>query len=599
MATVPLSGTNVRVLSGVPFSNDYKHTMWFDTQAQQLAYFNGRTRVAEELESNFQRIEGKNYLAIEKSVDQLWGANYVMFQNKAYSNKWFFGFITKLEYNRHELTRVYFEIDVFQTWKFEMDFKPSFVVREHQRLFAGGQPIINTLDEGLNYGTEYDTVSVERLQPSYGFKWLVIVSKEMFHNDSEEDESLSGSSGIIGVPQPLSYYIVPFKNNNNTADMTVGSFENTLINPSTPTDILNEIRKNTKAVNNIVSMYVTDYTGLGFTYYPNGRLGRVRPEFNIHRESMDIIGGVNVGEAKLLHIKQSGSFNPLVFTVGDKYDGFYQSSESKLMMYPYCLTILDDFKGNRIEIKNEHIISDDLVIYVKGSLGHSNKTSYGVKDYNYVAATLEMEMSNEFALINSQPNDVPILNEMLAAFIQGNRNTYKNQLDSAVFNGVTGAIGSAIGTIAGAASGSKAGTASGLTSMVQGAGNSVLSIQGLEAKVDDIKNVPPSLSKLGGNAIYESGNGYEGLYIIKKQLKSEYRTKLEDFFNMFGYKSNRNKIPNFHTRRYWNYVQTESCNIIASINNEDLVELKKVFDNGITLWHTPDVGNYALENEVL
>jgi hypothetical protein len=26
MATVPLSGTNIRLLSGVPFSNDYKHS---------------------------------------------------------------------------------------------------------------------------------------------------------------------------------------------------------------------------------------------------------------------------------------------------------------------------------------------------------------------------------------------------------------------------------------------------------------------------------------------------------------------------------------------------------------------------------------------
>lgn len=599
MANVPISGTNIRFLSGVPFSSDYKDTRWFTSLQEQTNYFSAKPRVHVMGESNFQRIEGRTFIKINKSIDELHSINYVMFQNAHYNQKWFYCFVTKIEYINKGLTHVHFQLDVFQTWRFEMNFKPSFVIREHQRQFAGGQPIINTVDEGLNYGSEYDTVSVSRLQPSYGFKWLVIVSKQMFHNLADEDEALSGSAGVIGVPQPLSYYLVPFKNNNNTADLTVGSFANTIIVPSSPTDVLNEIRKNTQAVNNIVSMYVTDYTGLGFSYYPNGRLGRVRPEFNIHRESMDIMGGVDVGSAKLFHVKQSGSFEPLEFIIGDKYDGFYETGEAKLMMYPYCVTVLDDFKGNRIEVKNEHIVSDDLVIRVKGSLGHSNKVSYAVKDYNHTAPTMETEMSNENALINSKPNDIPIINEMLAAFIQGNRNSVGNQLDTHVWNGTMGAIGGTIGSVASLASRNPAGVASSLTSVVQGAGNSVLAIQGIEAKIEDIKNVPPSIAKMGGNAIYESGNDYEGVYIIKKQIKSEYRKKLRDFFHMYGYKTNEVKIPNFKTRQHFNYVQTESCNILASINAEDLNELKSVFNNGITLWHTDDVGNYELANGVI
>ena len=68
---------------------------------------------------------------------------------------------------------------------------------------------------------------------------------------------------------------------------------------------------------------------------------------------------------------------------------------------------------------------------------------------------------------------------------------------------------------------------------------------------------------------------------------------------MFGYKTNEVKVPNFHTRRYWNYVQTANCVITGNFNNEDLTELRAIFDNGITLWHTDDVGNYSLNNEVI
>ena len=45
MATVPVSGTNIRILSNIPFSSDYKHTRWFDTQTEQTNYFLGKNVV--------------------------------------------------------------------------------------------------------------------------------------------------------------------------------------------------------------------------------------------------------------------------------------------------------------------------------------------------------------------------------------------------------------------------------------------------------------------------------------------------------------------------------------------------------------------------
>ena len=593
MATVPLSGTNIRLISGVPFSNDYKHTRWFDTVSAQTSYFLNKPIVRQETEHNFQRVNGGTYMAIGVGVDALWGTNYIMFQNAQYNNKWFYAFVTNIEYVNRKLTHVHFQIDVFQTWKFSMNFKPSFVVREHTTEFVNGKAVINTVDEGLNYGTEYDTVSVTKFQPSYGFKWLVIASKQPIHNNHEQDASL-GYSGIVGAPQPLSYYIIPFKDNGATATVKAGT---QTVDCSPPSVILDEIRKNTTAVGNIVSMYVTDYTGVGFNFTEGG--SGVKPHFDLIRDGTDVFGSVSIGDANLVWIKESGLFSARTELIGDKYAGFYTSEESKLYMYPYCVTVLDDFKGNRVEIKNEHIVGNDLVIRTKGSLGHSNKTSYAVRDYNFKGQSHEMEISDEYALINSKPNDIPIINDMLAAFIQGNRNTMGNQLDSMVWGGIMGSIGGAIGTIAGASTGSIAGTASGITSTVSGAGNSVLAIQGIEAKVEDIKNVPASISKMGGSIVYESGNNFNGLYIIKKQIKPEYKKKLSDFFKMFGYKINEVKIPNFHTRRSWNYVQTESCIITGNFNNEDLNDLKKVFDGGITFWHTDDVGNYALLNEVI
>src|SRR5690606_22356576 len=187
-----------------------------------------------------------------------------------------------------------------------------------------------------------------------------------------------------------------------------------------------------------------------------------------------------------------------------------------------------------------------------------------------------------------------------------NKNQIDNQKQVAVFNGTIGAVTS--GLVGGAQStwvtqgGMKVnpvGIGAAVGQAGSGVGNSALQLQGMEAKIKDISNTPPQLVKKGSNTAYDYGNGYTGVYVIKKQIKQEYINQLTDFFNIVGYKVNRVKIPNFHTRKYWNYVQTANCNIIGNFNNEDLTELKSVFDNGITLWHTDDVGNYALENEVI
>jgi hypothetical protein len=37
--------------------------------------------------------------------------------------------------------------------------------------------------------------------------------------------------------------------------------------------------------------------------------------------------------------------------------------------------------------------------------------------------------------MNNNPNDLPILTDMLGAFLQGNRNSIQNQKNSTIFNG--------------------------------------------------------------------------------------------------------------------------------------------------------------------
>jgi hypothetical protein len=590
MATVPLSGTDIRLLSSIPFSNDYKHTRWFDTVTDQTAYFGSKPVIHSIVEANFQRIDGHSFLAVNKSVDDLWNVNYVMFRNTAYNNKWFYGFVTKLEYKQRNNTHVHFQIDVFQTWKFEMNFKPSYMIREHCKLWnEDGSPVVNTIDEGLNYGNEYDTTSVINYQPTQGWKWLVILSKTPIHNEATNEHS----PVVIGTPQPLTTYMIPFKDDDTIPPVIIPKTSQNII-ISKPTKILTQLYKNEASVNNIVSLYITDYTGIPVT---------IANDVITFPDNGNEIEGVQMGVApdavNFLQIKKVIEFDALSNTQNEIYTGFHTVKESKLLMSPYTQIIFDDFKGNRVTFKPEYINHEGLEIVTKGSVGTSNYTSYGLKGYNMDGLDMREEMSDEHALINTTPNDIPIITDMLSAYLQGNRNSIQNQRNSAVFNGTMGILSSAGGAIGSTLTGQAGGLVAGVGGIVQGAGNSVLQLQGINAKIKDIDNTPPSISKMGSNTSYTIGNKYNGLFIIKKHIKPEYIKKLEDFFNMFGYKVNEVKTPNFHTRQYWNYVQTSSCNITGNFNHDDLNELKMVFDGGITLWHTDDIGNYSLGNEVL
>lgn len=608
MATVPLSGTNIRFLSGVPFNNDYKHTRWFDTQTAQEDYFLAKNVVHSMSEAKFQKIEGRNFISVDKNIDGLWGTNYVMFQNNLYSTKWFYGFVTKLEYKNSSTTYVHFEIDVLQTWKFSMNFKPSYVLREHCPLWeADGNPVVNTLDEGLNYGTAYETVNVMNLKPYDGVLFLVIVTKELMHDRDADIKAGSIYPTVNASPQPLCYYIHPFKLDGTVPTAWDENDENIVL--SNPTDVLKAMYEMDDAINNVVSIYITDYMGFNISTDGAGTLRFPTTNFVNVNLMYTPPGTTTQTYLNTIFVTDIKQYQSKAFSFTNKYADYRTVKESKLLMYPYTVLILDDLKGNRQTIKNEYIKGDDIVISVRGSLGTSNKTSYSIDNYQ-VKDNLEpadlFKANLENAVMNNNPNDLPILTDMLGAFLQGNRNSIQNQLNATIFGGWMDTMGGVMG-MAGASSANPAnmgtpnpvGMAQSGMGIVGGMANTYFQTQGMIAKQKDINNTPSSLSKMGANTYFDYGHNLNGLYLIKRQITPEYQKKLEDFFNIYGYKKNEVKLPNFHTRQNWNYIQTSGCVITGNFNNEDLQELKSIFDNGITLWHTDDVGNYSLGNEVI
>lgn len=121
--------STVKLLSNVPLDNTYSDTIYFDTAANQQTYFNSKAKRTFSNQSYVRKAAG--VVRLDCVADYLYDVNYLMFQNTAYGNKWFYGFITDVVYVNDNRTDVYFELDVLQSWLFEMQLEYCFVEREH------------------------------------------------------------------------------------------------------------------------------------------------------------------------------------------------------------------------------------------------------------------------------------------------------------------------------------------------------------------------------------------------------------------------------------------------------------------------------------
>lgn len=80
-------------------------------------------------------------------------------------------------------------------------------------------------------------------------------------------------------------------------------------------------------------------------------------------------------------------------------------------------------------------------------------------------------------------------------------------------------------------------------------------------------------------------------------IKEEYIKIIDEFFQMFGYKVNRVKVPEKNHRPYFWYTKTIDVNIDGAIPNTDLQEIKQCYNNGITFWKpSATMGVYDVNN---
>lgn len=121
--------SQVYMLSGVPLSTQQKHSIYFSDKQTQANYFMSKAK------KHFNNVTynrvNKGKCRLQATPDALYDCNYMMFQNSAFSTRWFYAFVTGVEYINNVTAEISFQIDVIQTYWFDIDIKECFVEREH------------------------------------------------------------------------------------------------------------------------------------------------------------------------------------------------------------------------------------------------------------------------------------------------------------------------------------------------------------------------------------------------------------------------------------------------------------------------------------
>ena len=105
--------SQVYMLSGVPLSTQQKHSIYFSDKQTQANYFMGKAK------KHFNNVTynrvNKGKCRLQATADALYDCNYMLFQNSAF----------------HVTAEISFQLDVIQTYWFDIDIKECFVEREH------------------------------------------------------------------------------------------------------------------------------------------------------------------------------------------------------------------------------------------------------------------------------------------------------------------------------------------------------------------------------------------------------------------------------------------------------------------------------------
>lgn len=585
------------ILKNVPLDPDYEKTLYFDDEQTQFDYFKSKRDTTLSWENRQYQKVGKGTLRVKALADKLYDCNYLMFQNRKYGsgNKWFYAFIREVRYINDDTSEIVYTLDVMQTWLFQYkdNMEECYVEREHT---VSDERYENTIEENIGNSTqflvnEYADYNLNGNAPTQrwcacvittepwkasGFGYDTIYPRQKvtyadktfyyWYRDGHDPDS--STYGLI----PSITYKPPFIINNLPVPFYIYIF--------TPEAVLQSPYMQDAA--NYLYLY-----GIPDKFISTQKIDVSYTKFMSDINAESIVLGFFYPEVAGDTIEDLSSpkvINSLVSTKNNRAtflnrDGLseYLPKNNKLYSYPYSYLTVNNNSGARKEYKFElfkknalkpnasnftltisALMSPEARIVPKDYMCGSNSNNYPTELTNSV----NMDNFPELAFtIDLYKQHLINHGNRIAAGFMGD-----------IINGTLTAILGGTGKI------SKA------TMSRQLAGSA-------ESALDKIALLEDKRNQADG---YAGTVTTSGMLLGNNEIRFEFRTMringemakiIDEYFTRYGYKCMEIKKPNLKARPYFTYTKTIQCEINASIPQDDLENIKSVFNMGTTFWY--------------
>ena len=527
-------------LLNVPLEDDMKNTLYFSSSANQHSYF----------ESNI----GKSYTNVSyqsdtrtfrcpDQIDTVRQYNYIMWQNSAYSNKWFYAFIKRMVYVSDGYTDVEFEVDPLQTYMFDIEVMPSFIEREHTNNDTAGN---NLIPEGLEHG-EYVTNGEVIKMSQYNHPYFVINADKAPATDAS------------GNPKNTSTWL---SINTGGLPMSGGLF--LFDNMPTLTNAFLTYSRMEGGLDHIKNVYVANEFTINGNDYELGDFQRDEYAYYIYK-----------GRSTPVEVTST-------LSAPTSLNG-YTPRNKKLLSAPYQYLLVTNNNGSSNELNYEYF-TDRTNISIKSKGIPTVGGSIIAYPLNYKGTT---DNYNEGIMGGKLPT------------LSWSGDAYTNWLTQNAVNIGTNVMTSAlsIGTsaMAGLLTGG-VGSAIALTAGMSG-------VNAVTNQLTELYNhsiVPNTFSGNTNGGDVSTAGKINNIYIWKMSITSQFAQVIDSYFDLYGYKTNKVKVPNVAHRQNWWYTKTINANIVGNVPNDDMNKIKSAYNNGLTFWRNPaNFLNYSVSNGIV
>lgn len=588
--------STIYLLKNVPFDRSYNHTVKWANASTQLNTLKASPFLQYSLtEQSYQRWK-RDYIRVAMKCDLLYDCNYLIFQNSAYGNKWFYAFLDEPEYVNDNCSEIHYTIDVMQTWMFDIEVPPCFVEREHAisdtigsnvvpENIGLGEYVTNSYDHRINYSVMLGAIITSKKLPDITY---FVVNNARYHfylNPTFIPENLNtgtGNKAPSGVPNGVYIYCgFPISANDvneqfytsynqyNMQDFHVydeyGNIDVSMTRNFPPTLqlVLSEIG-NGIILSDFSNFSIDDI--LGVYTYP-----AVLNTKSYENNAVAMFFKKGIGVSLPQYLSTISSFDEYG-TLTDTYTPV----NNKMLTFPYIKIHINANNGSSHDYAFEDFTDLTQAFLIMGNYANRGSISLIPTDYKGINLNIEESLS-----ITDFPSPA-YKGSQFASWVESNK-----------WGSLGGLVSSAITSLS-----------SGNASPVA---NNFLN---LGTNIADMLNAPPKTAGDINADVFKVGANLIEFTIQYQNIKPQFARIIDEYFSKFGYATKRVKVPNVFSsntthRRNWNYLNTKgalvkSASGASGVPAFDLEQIQNILDKGITFWNfIGQVGNYNLDNSIV